>query len=154
MQSHFFLRFFYSSIFFFSVQSLCSSPSALWLFLIPYLLPPHPQSTRGCPTPHPHTRPPHSLEPQTSWGLGASPLIEARPGSLCYICFSFCWGGGRCAHISWYMLPGWWLQCLRHLRVWVSWDCWSSYEVALLLSFFQLFPNSTPGIPGVDHCCA
>ena len=26
----------------------------------------------------------------------------------------------------------------------VIWDCWSSYWFALLLSFFLLFPNSTP----------
>jgi hypothetical protein len=43
---------------------------------IPLLLPP-----RGCPHPHP-TRPPHSLGSQVSQGLGASSLIDARPGDL------------------------------------------------------------------------
>jgi hypothetical protein len=36
------------------------------------------------PTPHPPpylARPPHSLGPQVSQGLGVSSLIEARPGS-------------------------------------------------------------------------
>jgi len=40
------------------------------------------------------------------------------------------------------MLPVWWLRVWEILGVQVSWDCWSSYRVALLLSFFQLFPNS------------
>ena len=33
-------------------------------------------------------------------------------------------------------------QCLRDHGVHVSWDCWSSPRVALLLSFFQIFPYS------------
>jgi hypothetical protein len=31
-------------------------------------------------------------------------------------------------------------------QVQVSWDCCSSYRVTLLLSFFQLFPNSITGV--------
>lgn len=45
------------------------------------------------------------------------------------------------------MLPGWWLSVWVILWVQVSWDCWFSFVVALLLSFFQLFPNSTTGVP-------
>jgi hypothetical protein len=45
------------------------------------------------------------------------------------------------------MLPGWWISVWEISKVQVSWDCWSSYRVAaLLLSFFQLFPNSTTGV--------
>ena len=49
-------------------------------------------------------------------------------------------------HISWYMLPGWWSSVWEILGVQVNWDCWSSYRVALLLIFFQLFPYSTTGV--------
>lgn len=34
-------------------------------------------------------------------------------------------------------------QCLRDPGVPVGWDYWSSYKIALFLSFFQLFPSST-----------
>ena len=55
-----------------------------------------------CPHTHP-TRPPHSLGPQVSLGLDASSLTGARTDSpLLYV------GGGH--HISWCMLPGWWLS--------------------------------------------
>ena len=47
------------------------------------------------------------------------------------------------AHIIWCMLPGWWSSVWKTLQVQVNWDCWSSYRVTLLLSFFQFFPNST-----------
>lgn len=48
------------------------------------------------PTPHP-SRPPHSLWPPVSWGLGASSVIESRSSiPLLYMCW---W-----PHISWYML--------------------------------------------------
>jgi hypothetical protein len=38
------------------------------------------------------------------------------------------------------------VQCLRDLGAQINWDCWSSYRVTLLLSFFQPFPNSTTGV--------
>jgi hypothetical protein len=86
------------------------------------------------------TRPAHSLWSHVSWGLGASSPTEARPSSpLLYMCWR--------PHISWCMLPGWWLSIWEILGVLVNWDCWSSYGVALLLSFFQLFPNLTTGVP-------
>jgi hypothetical protein len=50
-----------------------------------------------------------------------------------------CWG----PHMSWFMLPGWWSCFWEILEVQVSWDWWSSYRVALLLTFFQFSPNST-----------
>jgi hypothetical protein len=37
------------------------------------------------------------------------------------------------------------IQCLRDLGG-PGWDCWSSYRIALLLSFFQLSPSSTTGV--------
>jgi hypothetical protein len=52
-----------------------------------------------------------------------------------------CWG----PHIRWCMLPGWWSSVWEISGVQVNWDCWSSYRDALLVSFFQLFPNSTTG---------
>jgi hypothetical protein len=45
------------------------------------------------------------------------------------------------------MLSGWWLGVWGISEVQVSWNCWSSYRVTLLLSFFQLFPNSITGVP-------
>ena len=57
-----------------------------------------------------------------------------------------CWG----PHISWYMLPGWCSSIWEISGFQVNWDCWSSYRVALLLSFFQLSPNS---ITRVSSCC-
>jgi hypothetical protein len=53
-----------------------------------------------------------------------------------------CWG----PHISWCMLPGWWSSVWEISGVQLNWNCWSSYRVALLLSFFQFPPNSTTGI--------
>jgi hypothetical protein len=43
------------------------------------------------------------------------------------------------------MLPVWW-PSVWEIRVQVNWDWWSSYRVALLLSFLQSFPNSTTGV--------
>jgi hypothetical protein len=89
----------------------------------------------------PLPRPSHSLEPQVSQGLGASSLTEARSDSLL---LWMCWE----PHVSWCMLPGGWFSIWQISGVQVSWDCWSSYGVALLLSFFQPFPNSTTGVTG------
>ena len=99
-----------------------------------------PSSPRGClqssnPSPpvqpsNPYsTRPPHSLGSQVSWVLGASPFTEARPGSpLLYMCCG--------PHMSWCMLPGRWLSVWVISGGQVSWDCWTSYGIALL-NFFQ-----------------
>jgi hypothetical protein len=46
--------------------------------------------------------------------------------------------------LVWCMLPGW---CVSVQEILARWDCWSSYGVTLLLSFFQIFPNSTTGFP-------
>jgi hypothetical protein len=89
------------------------------------------------PSPHP-TRPLNFLGPAFSGELGASSLIEPRPSSpQLYMC----WG----PHISWCTL-GWWSSIWEISGVQVNWDCWSSYRVTLLLSFFQLLPNSTTGV--------
>ena len=74
--------------------------SALWPFLIPYLLQ-YLQEDVSTLTPlFTSTRPLYCLGPQVSQGLGASSLTEARPGSpLLYMC----WG----LHIRWGMLPSW-----------------------------------------------
>jgi hypothetical protein len=49
-------------------------------------------------------------------------------------------------HISWCMLPGWWLSVRGISGIQISWDSWSFYWAAFILGFFQLFPNSTTGI--------
>jgi hypothetical protein len=49
------------------------------------------------------------------------------------------------------MLPGWRPSVWEISRVWVSWDCWSFYVVALLLNFFQPFSNSTTGVPNFSQ---
>lgn len=50
------------------------------------------------------------------------------------------WGG--VARNSQCMLLGWWLHLWDLLgSPRVSWNCWSSYRVTLLFSFFQFFPN-------------
>ena len=103
---------------------------------VPHPIPrPHtPLSTWMSPPPTPYpTRPLNSLGPPVSWGLGTSSLTEPRPSSpLLYVC----WGPHQLVYAAWLVV-----QCLRELRVQANWDCWSSYRVILLLSFFQLFPN-------------
>ena len=86
-----------------------------------------PLSTRGCPYQLPHlTKPPHFLGPQVS------SLTKVRAGSpLLYIYWE--------PHIRWCMLRDWWLSVCEISVIWVDWECWSSYGVTLLLSFFQLF---------------
>jgi hypothetical protein len=69
-------------------------------------------------------------------------LLSLRPDQavLCCICFR--------PHISLCMLPGWWLSVWKISGVRVSWDGWSSYGDAVLLSFFHLFHNSATGVSG------
>jgi hypothetical protein len=97
---------------------------------------------RKSPPPIPlPTRCLNSLGPPVSWGLGASSLNELSPSrtqTLMYVC----WG----PHISWCMLPGYWSSVWEISEIQDNWDCWSSYRVTLLLSFFQPFPNSTTGV--------
>ena len=104
-------------------------PSTLWLLQIPHIL-----STQPCfHVDTPILRPTwhlNSLRPPVSWELGASSLNEHRPSSpLQYVS----WG----PHISWCMLPVWWSSVWEISGVQISWDCWSSYRVTLLLSFSQ-----------------
>ena len=84
------------------------------------------------------TRPPPSLRPQVPQGLGTFPT-GARLGSpLLHVYLP---------QTSLCMLPGWWLGLWVFPGVQVSWDCWSSYGVALPFSFFNPSPNSTVGVP-------
>jgi hypothetical protein len=85
---------------------------------------------------HP-TWPINSLGPPVSWGLGASSLIEHRPGNLLLY---MCWG----SQICWCMLSGWRSNVWEIMGVQIN--CWSSYRVALLLSFFLPFHNSITGV--------
>ena len=81
------------------------------------------------PIPHP-TWPLTSLGPPVSRELGASSLNEQRSRSpLLYVC----WG----PYISWCMLAVWWSSVWEISGVQNNWDCWSSYMITLLLSFFQ-----------------
>jgi hypothetical protein len=124
--------------FFFPVQILSPSWSTLWLCHIPYLLPSDPHLQEDVLTSHP-TKTLQSLGSPVSSELGSSSLTESRPSSpLLYMCWR--------PHISWCMLPGWRLSVWEIAGVQVSWDCWSSYRITLLLSFFQPFPISTTGV--------
>jgi hypothetical protein len=125
----------------------------LFVYFTLHNLPTHPHTPSYCstshtssppslhmdvPTPHP-TCPLNSLEPPVSWRLGASSLNKHRPSSsLLYVCW---W-----PYISCCMLPGLWSSVWVISGVQIIWDCWSSYMGALLLSFFQSFPNSTTGV--------
>jgi hypothetical protein len=44
------------------------------------------------------------------------------------------------------------IQYLRDLRVQVSWDCWSSYRVALFLSLFQSSLIQKQWLAASVHC--
>jgi hypothetical protein len=141
----FFVLFFFNSLIFF-LHSRLYPPQECPL-TVPHSILPTPTPT---PTPTPVSKrmflPPPSPnqtsllpEPQVSWELGTSSLTESKSGSpLLYMC----WG----PHFSWCMLPDWWFSVWAILGVQVSWDCWYSSRVTLLLSFFQSFPNSTKGV--------
>jgi hypothetical protein len=115
----------------------------IYFFTLYILSPPHPpsnSSTSHTSSPNPCLHmdvpiplpswPLNSLWPPVSSGLGASSLNEHRPGSpLLYMCWR--------PHISWCMLPVWWSSVWEILGVLINWDWWSSYMIALLLSFFQ-----------------
>jgi hypothetical protein len=71
----------------------------------------------------------NSLGPPVSWQLGASSLNEHRPRSpLLYVCWRL--------HISWCMLSVWLSNVWEIFQVHINWDCWSSYRITLLFSFF------------------
>jgi hypothetical protein len=126
-------------LFFFTVQSW--PPSRLPSHSSSSHSPPRPLSPKGCP------------HHQSSLGLlGTSSLSRVR------VVFSH-WGQTQqsflCCMCQWpqtrsCMLPGWWLGVWEISWVWVNWDCWSSYGIALLLSFFQSFSNSTTGVPNFN----
>ena len=106
------------------------------LFYTPYSIPHSSHSPSNCSTSHTSSLTPNptwllnSLGHPVSWGLGASSLNEHRPGSpLLYVC----WG----PQISWCMLSVWWSSVWEISGVQINWDCWSSYSITLLLSFFQ-----------------
>ena len=127
------------------------NPILLLLFLNLFLQSTHypppglPSNCSSAHTPSPRSiskmSPPRPPPHQTSPLPGASNLLRVRyifshwGNTLLYMC--------REPQISWCMLPSWWLSVWEISRVQVNLDCWSSYRVALFLSFFQLFPNST-----------
>jgi hypothetical protein len=116
---------------------LLTLPSTLWLFQIPFLFPnPHPLPST--PPLYP-TLPLNILGLLVSWGLRVSSLIKHRPSSPLLYMY---WG----PHICWCMLPVWWSSVWEISGFQIDWDCWFTYRIALLLSFFQLFPNSTTGV--------
>ena len=96
------------------------------------------------PTPPPHPQPLNSLGPPVFWGLGSSSLNEHRPSrSLLYVCWE--------PHISWCMLSIWWSSVWEILGVQINWDCWCSYRITLLLSFFQPFLIQRQGSAASVH---
>jgi hypothetical protein len=116
-------------IYFYTPYSIPHSP--IHPPTVPHPTPPHtplPSLHMDVPTPDP-TWPLNSLGPPVSWGLGAPSLNEHRPCSpLLYVCWEL--------HISWCMLSVWWSSVWHISWVQINWDCWSSYRITLLLSFF------------------
>jgi hypothetical protein len=118
------------------------------------LYPPTP--TLHSPTaPHP-IPPPQTLSPR-GWSHLPHHLTSKLPGasSLLWVrCIISEWtqtqqSSAVCVlgpHISWCMVPVWWLSIRAISGVQINWGCWSSYRVALLLSLFQSSPNSTKGV--------
>jgi hypothetical protein len=127
-----FLFFFRFLLLFFFYNTVINPPTPIGPPTGPYPIPP----PSGCPL---------SLKShQTSTFPEASRVrclfshwVQTRKSSAGYV------GGFGPAS----MLSGWWLSVWEISGVQVSWDCWYSYGSALLLSFFQLFPNSTTGVP-------
>jgi len=124
----------YSWFFFlFTFKILFPFRSTLRLFHIPYLLPltpTPPLSPQGCPHPLPH---------QTSKLPRASSLLRVRfifsdwtqtqESSAVYVSGA----SSQLVYTAWLVI-----QHLRDLGGQGNWDYWSSYRVALLLSFLQL----------------
>ena len=112
--------------FFFFIHSIFYSPPLIYPLTVPHpISPPH----NPVPIPHP-AWPLNSLGPPVSWGLCVSSLNEHRPRSpLLYV-----YSG---PDISWCMLSFWWSSVWGIFEVQINWDCWSSYRITLVLSFFQ-----------------
>jgi len=94
---------------------------------------PIPISKRMSPPDFHPTSPPHSLGPQESPGLGVSYLIV----STVYV-FGTSY---KLVYAAWLLTQFWEIPGVQ-----VVWDCWSSFRITPLLSFFQLSPNSTTGV--------
>jgi hypothetical protein len=108
---------------------LSSSRFTLWLFHISHLSSPSP-SMRKSPLPDPSSHK-TSLISAVSWEFLC--FFWLNP-NFCYICH----GGLISAGVYWLVV-----QCLRYLGFR---RLLAFYRISLLLSFFQLFPNSTRGI--------
>ena len=124
--------YFYSLLPFF-LHSSCYSPSwsALPQFLIPFLLP---SVSKKMSTLLLHQA--SLLTGASSLSrikLGTSSPTEDRPGSILLYMYQGPWTSSC-------MLTVWWLSVWEISGVWVSWNCWSSYGVTLLLTFFHPFP--------------
>ena len=81
------------------------------------------------------------LDILSNFSLTSQLIYEGKTGGI-ILPISMCQG----LHISWYMLPVWWLSVWEISGVQVSWDFWSSYRTTLLHSFFQAFLNLTTGV--------
>ena len=102
-------------------------------------LPSSHSSSKRMPPPHIHL-PPTPVGLPIPWGLSLSRVRwglyhwdQTRQSSDVYV-----------SGASYQVVYAAWLvaQCLRDVRGPSSWDYWPFYGVALLLSFFQPFPNS------------
>jgi hypothetical protein len=131
---------------FFTVQLLYPSLTALWQFLIPFLLlhlqedvrTPSSSLHSSSPTP-PYVNPPCQVSPLP----GASSISRFRSlrSDQAVICWIFV---GSLIPIAY---AAWWLSIWEISEVQVILECWFSYWVALLLKFFQPFHHSTTVIP-------
>jgi hypothetical protein len=102
-------------------------PSTVRLFHIPYLLP-NPYLHLDVPISHP-TWPLNSVGPPVSWGLGASSRND--PVVLYCICVGGLLSAAVCCLFGGPVFERFW-------EVQINWDCWSSYRIVVLRSFFQL----------------
>ena len=115
------IYFFFNSRFYSTPRPLSDCPTSHMSFLLPYL---HEDFSSFHPIRHLN-----SLGPLVFWQLGVPSLIGHRLSSP--LLYMYCG-----PHISWCMLPGWWSSIWETSGVQVNWECWSSYRIALLLSFF------------------
>jgi hypothetical protein len=107
----------------------CLSPPTATLRRLHIPHTPPPRLLEDASNPH-STWLPNTLGPPVSLGLGASSVNEHRPGStLLYVC----WGASyQLVYAASLVVSVWKISGVQ-----INWDCWSSYGVAFLLSFFH-----------------
>jgi hypothetical protein len=136
----FLLFFYFISFLIYFLHSIFHSLSLVHMW---QSLPMLPRLHMNTLTPHP-TWPLNSLWLPVYWGLVTSSLIEHRPSSpLLYML--------ETSYQLFYAVD-WVVQRLWDFGVQTNWDCWSSYRITLLLSFFQ--PSLVPQQGSADsiHC--